>query len=484
MPAPPAPLRHRLRLAGSSSEAAVVLVGTVAAAVGLVGFFLVARVLGPDAWVPLVLVLVLTLVSLPIIASTAGRPMDRRLRRILLVAFALKMLCTVPRYAVNEYAYGGSSDASVYHEGGRVLREHVLEDRRWSLEGASVDQFADETRFVGYLTGSLYLVTGASQLAGYLAFAWMCWLGLVLVFRAFRVAYPNAPPYLAAYLVFFLPSTLYWPSSIGKDAVMVLGIGMITLGLARLMAGRAVLASVALLGAGSALVIEIRAHLLLIALAGAAVSLIARNASQAPTRGRLVGRAILLVALVPAMLIGLSRVDELFGSSRDGNSLNLAQALDQAAGRTSMGGSAMETQPVHSPLDLPVATVNVLYRPFLFEARSVPALISALEGTVLLALTVVGARWLWRIGPAMYRNPFAAYCGGFVVAFVVAFTNIGNAGILARQRVQMFPLLMVLVAAAAEHRRLNSLAAAADGSAAEPGQLIPAHPEPRLVLVP
>ena len=175
------------------------------------------------------------------------------------------------------------------------------------------------------------------------------------------------------------------------------------------------------------------------------------------------------------LVLGLSRMDDMFGSAKDGGSFSVTAALDKASGQTSIGGSAFEAQAVTSPLDLPVAAVNVLYRPFIFEAGSVPALVSALEGTLLIGLTIAGARWLWRIGPAMYRNPLAAYCGGFVLAFIFAFSNLGNAGILARQRVQMFPILMLLVAAAAEHRRL-----AADG---EPSTTEPSA-QPRLVLVP
>ena len=477
---PGAATRFRASLIGG--DAAVTVAGTLLAAAGVGGFFAVARWFGPDAWVPILVLLVATAATVPLVRVVSGP--DTRLRRILLVAFALKMLCTFPRFAMNQVVYDGASDASVYHQGGTALRANLLDEGRWSIEGSKLDAFGDETRFVGYVTGAVYLVTGASQFAGYLVFAWFSWLGLLCVFRAFQLTHPSASGRLAAGLVFFLPSTLYWPSSIGKDALMVFGIGAVTLGFARLVAGRPVAASVGLLALGGGLILQVRAHILLILLAGAAASLIARNASTAPTRGRILGRVVLLLALVPALVFGLARVDEAFGSSKDGGSLDLSAALEQAAGQTSIGGSAMETQPVRSPLDLPGAVVNVVFRPFLFEARSAPALISALEGTVLLGLTVASVRWLWRIGPAAYRNPFAAYCLGFVLAFVIAFTNIGNAGILARQRVQMFPLLMVLVAAAAEHRRLNATAPAADGFGATVGTSVPAHTDPRLVPIP
>jgi hypothetical protein len=456
-----------------ADDRVVAAAGTAAAAVGLVGFFAVAGAVGPDLWVPLLVLLVLTAVSVPMIRLASGRPIDSRLRKILLVAFALKMLCTFPRYAMNEVVYGGSADARAYHDAGQVFRDNAL-DGELTIEGSELSAFAEETRFVGYATGVLYLGIGASQMGGYLVFAWLSWVGLMCAFSAFRVAYPKAPPYLAAGLIFFLPSTLYWPSSIGKDALMVLGLGLVTLGVTRLLVAARPLLGLLWLSMGAALVLQVRAHLLLIALVGAAVALLARNAAVAPTRTAILGRIALLVALVPVLVLGLSRMDDMFGSTKDGGSFSVTAALDKASGQTSIGGSAFEAQAVTSPIDLPVATINVLYRPFIFEASSVPALVSALEGTLLLGLTIAGARWLWRIGPAMYRNPLAAYCGGFVLAFVFAFSNLGNAGILARQRVQMFPILMLLVAAAAEHRR----AAAGEPSTTDPSA------QPRLVLVP
>jgi hypothetical protein len=456
----------------------VAVAGTAVMAVAMVTFFLLAGWGGPDLWVPLVVAMVLVAVSVPMIWVVADRPIDGRLRKVLAVALALKLLATVPRYTMNEVAYGGSADAAVYHKAGTQVREHAL-DGRWTTEGTRLDAYADETRMVGYVTGGLYLVTGASQMAGYLVFSWLCWVGLLCVFAAFRVAYPTARPWVAVSLIFLLPSTLYWPSSIGKDALMVLGIGLLTLGFARLSFAARPLAGALWLALGLAVVGPIRIHLALIVGAGVACSLLARTATAQRSRSATVLRVLLLVALVPALLVGLSRLDDVFGSPNDVGPVSVAAAMEKSARQTSIGGSAFETQPVRSPLDLPVAAVNVIYRPFLWEARSIPALVSALEATVLFGLTVGSARWLWRMGPAVRGNPLAAYAAGFSVAFVIAFSNIGNAGILARQRVQLLPVLMLLVAAALEHRRQAERSASA---------LIERSPDlpttPRLVLVP
>ena len=457
----------------ASSEITLTLVLSLGALAVVVGYLYLAARVGPDFWVPTLVVLVLTAVSVPAIRATSGRPIDRRLYRILLVAFALKLLCVGPRYAMNEMAYGGNSDAGGYHEGGTVFREHLLQGE-WSLKGAYVDSFPDETKFVAYVTGMLYVVTGSAQIAAYLVFAWLGWVGLMACFRAFRLAYPNAPPYRAAWLIFLLPSTLYWPSSLGKDALMLFGLGLIVLGSTRLMLGKRPLLGLAWIVLGAVPIIEVRPHLLLVALVGGAVSMIARSSSSSGmSAGAVLGRLLLLAALVPALLVGLSRMDHLFGHSGDAG-FSVTGAMRQTSKATSIGGSAFATRPVQTPMDVPVAAVNVLYRPFVFEATSVPSFVSSIESTLLLVMTLMAGRWVWRAVPEMRRNPLAAFCGGFTLAFVFAFSNIGNAGILARQRIQLFPILMVLVAAAAEAHRLNTEAVAADlGRADRNPSLVP-----------
>ncbi|MFN8019189.1 MAG: hypothetical protein U0P45_13850 [Acidimicrobiales bacterium] len=466
----------------ASSEGVVVAAMSAAALLVLVAFLALAARIGPDFWVPALLVLVLSAISIPAIRITSGRPVDRRLYRLLLVAFALKLLCVFPRYAMNELAYGGNSDAGGYNEGGAVLRQHVLQGE-WSLKGAYIDNFPDETKFVAYVTGVLFLVTGASQMAAYFFFAWLGWVGLMCCFRAFRLAYPNAPPYKAAWLIFLLPSTLYWPSSLGKDALMLFGLGLIVLGATRLMLGKRPLLGLAWIVLGAAPILQVRPHLLLVALVGGAVSMVARSSQPGGmSPAAVLGRILLLAALVPALMLGLSRMDQVFGATGDAG-FSVTGAMRHTSQATSIGGSAFAARPVQSPADVPVAAVNVLFRPFIFEASSLPSFVSSLESTLLLVLTLVALRWVWRAVPEMRANPLAAFCGGFTLAFVFAFSNIGNAGILARQRIQLFPILMILVAAAAEAHRLNNEAEAADLSRADQTRsLVP--DAPRLVTVP
>jgi hypothetical protein len=438
-------------------DGAVVVGGSILVIGTMAAFWAFATTVSPDIWVPMLVATGLTIVSVPI-ALWAGEG-NRTLRRLLVLALILKLLAVFPRYYMNEEVYGGSADSGQYHVAGQVMYLNVHEEGEWSLEGAAIDTYSDETRVVGYVTGVVYLVVGTSKVGGYMAFSWLCWLGLVWFFRAFRIAYPNAPPILPAALLFLLPSMLYWPSSIGKDALMVCALGLLSLGFARLLTpSRAGLGLLYLLPS-AALILQVRPHLLMVALVGGAVSLVARNATRTKAATAAASRILILVALVPLLVLGMGRMDDLFGSSADDSGFSVTNALERTTEQTSQGGSAFETQAVTNPLDLPVAVVSVLYRPFPFEVNSAPVLISSLEGTLLLVLTLAAGRWIWRIGPATLRHPFTAFCAGYSLAFVFAFSNVGNAGILARQRVQLFPLVVLLVGAAwaQHHADLQSL---------------------------
>jgi hypothetical protein len=446
----------------------------------IVGFWAFATGVTPDIWVPVVIYLGLHLVSIPICLLLTRRPADRPLRKVLLLALVVKLACVFPRYAVNEYLYGGESDAGQYLNAGQVFYDNVHHGS-WSIDPSFISNYSDETRMVGYLTGVVFLVTGTTFMGGYMTFTWIAWLGCLFVLQAFRCAFPNAPPVRAAILIFFLPSLLYWPSSLGKDSVMLFSLGLLTLGIARLVAPNRALLGAVWAAIGAYLVTMVRPHLLAIALMGVAVAALTRNAANQRTRTAVGVRLLLLALLVPGLFLALNRVDQTFGA-RDTGKASVSQVFEDTKRKTSIGGSSFETSSVRSPLDVPQATFSVIYRPFLFEASNFPMFVSAAEGSALLCLTVLSARWIWRMGPAMVHNPFAAYCGAYVVAFVIAFSNIANAGILARQRVQMFPMLMMLVAAAYEHHRLATAAGTDPGPTPATTSSTPADTAPSRAL--
>jgi hypothetical protein len=153
---------------------------------------------------------------------------------------------------------------------------------------------------------------------------------------------------------------------------------------------------------------------------------------------KLCGVAVLCVA---GLLI-LTQAEAYFG--RLGG--DTAGAFAEATQRTSQGGSAFEAQPVQSPVQLPWAVVTVLFRPFPYEASSLESMVASVEGLALLALLWVHRRSLRAFPRLLRREPFVAFCTTYTLLFVVAFSSFGNFGILTRQRVQVFPFFLVLLA--------------------------------------
>lgn len=438
------------RFVGWTRETTLSLGGGAVIILATLGFFGLASFTDADTWVPIGVLFSLCVVSYPIISRVAGAPRDTKLFKLLLLAFALKMLFTGPRYMLNENYYEGEGDAARYDQAGDFFVQN-LANNKWSIEGSELQDFPKETRVVGYVVGVLFLIFGTTYFGGYLIFSWLSWVGLIFFFKAFRLAYPNAPPYRAAALIFFLPSMMFWPSSLGKEALMVCLIGVAVFGITRMLMGAKVIWGAVMAAGSLALVAQIRPHLVVVILAALIVSSLVRSTRTSGLRG-IAFRVFLVAAAFPLLLIGLQRVDNNFGGSS-----SLTSNLNSTVERTNIGGSAFEATPVRSPTDVPGSIVTVVFRPFIFEATTVPVLLASIEGLLISALTIASVRWLWRIGPAMAASPFAAFCGGYVLVFVIAFSNIGNAGILARQRVQMFPVLMLLVAAAYENHRLHVL---------------------------
>ena len=380
---------------------------------------------------------VLVLLTVPIAVYLARSQRDRRLAAIIMAGVIAKIVAALARYYVAFVVYSGKADSASYDNYGRTLAP----DFRRGIFEADVGQFIG-TGFTRFLTGIVYAIFGASTLAGFVVFAWLGFLGLLLFWRAFQIGVPAGDSHRYLILVLFVPSLLYWPSSIGKEAWMVLALGMCAYGIACLFRHRP--GGIVMLSAGLVAASLVRPHLALIVFAGLVFAFVVRKAPArtylAPVL-RIVGVGLLVVMGVAL----LGRTATFLGTD------NLTQEsvdveLGETASQTGEGGSAFTPVRVRTPLDLPYATVTVFVRPFAFEAGNTQGLLSAAEGALLVVLFVASRRRLRAIPQQLRATPYVAFSLGFVLAFVYAFSSFGNFGILARQRVQALPLLLVLLA--------------------------------------
>ncbi|MCB1258394.1 MAG: hypothetical protein KDB26_14885, partial [Microthrixaceae bacterium] len=164
------------------------------------------------------------------------------------------------------------------------------------------------------------------------------------------------------------------------------------------------------------------------------------------------GRIVRLIGLITMVLLASTAATQTtrFFSEEAGQTTSTKEALERTVKQTQIGGSKFQPIVVTSPVQIPAAAVSVLFRPFPWEAHGAGTLVSAAEGSALALLFVSSWKRLRRWPMSAWRRAILLYGFVYSLMFVVAFSSIGNAGILARQRSQMLPLLFLALAVPAD----------------------------------
>jgi hypothetical protein len=101
-----------------------------------------------------------------------------------------------------------------------------------------------------------------------------------------------------------------------------------------------------------------------------------------------------------------------------------------------------------SPLGLPVAIINVLFRPFPWEAGNIMMVMSSLEIVFLWGLLLVRRRQLLESLRGWRTSRLLCLAGAFILVYSISFgMTVSNLGIIARQRIFVFPFLFVFLEA-------------------------------------
>jgi hypothetical protein len=417
--------------------------------IGLVGAYVAATFVTIDRtpydlWGAMLIGPGLVLISLPMFAREARRQEDARLFWFFVIALIVKLLGGVLRYWVTFSVYG-AGDATGYHrEGVRIAQLFWSGDFDPGLRSMS------GTDFISFTTGVFYTVIGPSKLGGFLAYSWLSFVGLFLFYRAFVVAVPEGDRRWYGLLVFFLPSLVYWTSSTGKEAWMVFTLGIAAIGVARLFTGR-VLRGLMLLAAGTLLGAIVRPHVAGLAAIGAAAGLLALRPARSWGRIGPVLKWVGVGAVGALSVVLIVQTQAFLGSNLEGGSASVTTVtgvvneLEQVSTRADSGGSEFTPVIVRSPLQVPSAFATVLFRPWITEANNTQALVAAMESTLFLLLVLVRWRWIWAALRSMRRQAYVAFAAAYSFLFVIVFASFPNFGLLARERVQVLPLVLVLL---------------------------------------
>jgi hypothetical protein len=389
--------------------------------------------------VPVLMIVVL----LPILRHEAGADRGFDAAGVVFLGFAVKMLSAFGRLFMVEEVYNGNGDSIAYDSWGALLARSYR-----ALEFAvDPERPIPGTGFIRVLTGIIYAIIGADLFIGFLVYSTLAFIGTYLFYLAFLTAVPTGHHQRYALLVFLWPSLVFWPSSIGKEAWMILGLGLAAFGAARIIERQPGGYVVFAIGVGAMYLA--RPHIAILVVAAAGVGLVVSALFHSDDEVKSFGFmskmfTILLLVVLGSLLAptvsSFLNVDDVGGS---GFGDALAQAQDRTGGD---GDSAFGGVPISGPLDYPWAFVTVMFRPFPWEVNNFQSAISALEGVTLIALLVLSIRRLRRIPVEAIRRPYAAFAVAYVFMFCYVFAFIANFGILARQRSQLLPFVFVLVA--------------------------------------
>lgn len=398
-----------------------------------------------DIWGALLVAPALILVTAPIARRVARVEADPRMGRLVLVALVTKLGASLVRYAVAFDVYDGAADSAAYVTAGRMLAPLY----RDGLFTADIGIPLVGTGFVRVLTGLVIAVVGPTTLGGFLVFSWLGFWGLYFFYRAFCIGVPDGDHRRYALLVFFLPSLLFWPSSIGKEAWMLFVLGLSAYGAARIMTRAR--GGFTLLLAGVAGTTMVRPHMAVLVGGAVGIAFLARRpaapGSPIDPIAKVLGAFVLAVICV-VLLVQTEQFFKVRGQGVQG----VDTVLERTQRQTSQGGSEFEAVRVRSPIQLPLALVNVLFRPFPFEAHNLQALVASLEGMALLGLGVACWDRLRQVPLRVLTTPYLTFTAVYALLFATVFSTFGNFGILTRQRAQLFPFVLVFLALAAVRR--------------------------------
>jgi hypothetical protein len=401
-----------------------------------------------------------------VLVRLLGRESDPVVRRLIVLGLVAKIAGSAARFTIMADLYDGRGDFNRYFETGTLLAGQIR-------SGSLPDEAGETgTRFMDFIVGVFYTVAPNQLWVGFFVFAMLSFVGALLFLQAFRLALPDGNHRLYAALVFFAPTMVFWPSSIGKEAWLVFTLGVAAYGAARVLRGRRWGYLVVLLGGAGAFMV--RPHMgALFALAFAGAFLLRVRDPTARTNAIGWGLGVLVIGIGAGF--ALANFGDELPQDESVEGTQAEQILAETARRTTQGGSEYDSRPVRSLGDLGHALITVPFRPFPTEGHNWQAQLAGLEGAILLLILLAVLPSLASFPRLVLRRPYVAMATAYSLGFVIAFSNVGNFGILTRQRAQLLPFLFVLFALPRLRREQTQRPVLVTVSPEEQDRLMPDH---------
>jgi hypothetical protein len=387
-------------------------------------------------WQGLLLVVCGTGILSVFLLPRLARGESRGFLKILIIALLLKFVFAMLNYYIAFCIYR-VADAAAYDHNGMMISSYI-----WNLQFDKVAPFLKwSTDFISFFTGVIYSIIGPTVLGGYLVYAFLSFLGSYYFYRAFRVAFPDGSKWLFMVLIFFFPTILYWPSAIGKDALMSLSLGLFAYGGAQLIQNRRRALIPMALGFMGAL--WVRPHIAAISALALALAFFLPGGKKRSLHPSVYITGLIAVAGMSWYL--LPRVMSFLNLEQLSSSGIIDYLLQFQRGSGGSGGSVFQGFSLYNPVSYIMGPVAVLFRPFPWEAHNLQALLESLAQMLVLFLILWRIKSLGRAIVSSITNAYSRYVLIYSIIFVLIFTAIVNFGTLARERVMLQPFIFMLL---------------------------------------
>jgi hypothetical protein len=394
---------------------------------------------------------------------------DKVTKRYYIPALTVKIIGAIALGLIYQYYYAGGDTYNFFHDS-EILWNVILSNPATGLKlllspgkifyGEAFDYtirmyfYQDIASYtVVRLSAFLGLFTFHTYTINALLFACISFSGIWALYRAFYSIYPKLHKELAI-AIFFLPSVFFWGSGLMKDTLCMGALGWLFYGFYfGTIKKTRILKSIFVILGSMLVLIQVKVYILLAFLPPALFWIFNENNARIRNKFlRLIAKPAFYTIGIVAAYFGATRLtqgDNQYDLSRIGERTKINSEYLYALS-VAQNGSAYHIGNFDGTLESMITVapqaVNVaLFRPYLWEVKNPVMLLSSLEATLFLWLSIY---LILKVGVArsaflLSTEPLLTFCLIFsiVLAFAVG-VNSFNFGTLVRYKIPFMPFYL------------------------------------------
>lgn len=320
---------------------------------------------------------------------------------------------------------------------------------------------------VARLVAVPYLLTVKAFFGCTVLVSWIAFGGVWRLYMVFVEEYPQLKKQMAL-CVLFIPSVVFWGSGILKDTFTFTAVCWMTYAVYNLLIRRSNMAwSVVYLVVSAWMLITIKPYIFVALLPGTVIWVVFKRIQGVanPVVRILVAPIIVMIGAVGASFIFSQAASNLGDYGDVDTMLNKAVVTQNDLKQEYYGGNTFDIgsfEPTVAGVlsKAPIAIFSGLFRPMLWEAKSVFMIITAIENTAVLLFFIF---MIIKVGPLRYvSGTFAEPMSMFGFVFTIFFSfavglTTANFGSLVRYKIPAMPFFLASIFIARERFRLKKM---------------------------